>query len=58
MKVLGVDGAGYIGSHMLWLLTDASHQVVTMDSLSNGYRDTQRSVPSEPQASSPHPAKP
>ena len=40
MKVLVVGGAGYIDSHMLSLLTDASHQLVTLDSLSNGYRDT------------------
>lgn len=39
MKVLVVGGAGYIGSHMVKMLSLAGHQVVTLDNLSNGYRD-------------------
>ncbi len=39
MKVLVVGGAGYIGSHMVKLLALAGHQVVTLDNLSEGYRD-------------------
>lgn len=39
MKVLVVGGAGYIGSHMVKMLALAGHDVVTLDDLSNGYRD-------------------
>ncbi len=39
MKVLVVGGAGYIGSHMVKMLARAGHDVVTLDNLSNGYRD-------------------
>lgn len=39
MKVLVVGGAGYIGSHMVKMLANQGHQVVTLDNLSNGYRD-------------------
>ncbi len=39
MKVLVVGGAGYIGSHMVKMLANAGHQVVTLDNLSTGYRD-------------------
>lgn len=39
MKILVVGGAGYIGSHMLALLADTRHEVVTLDNLSHGYRD-------------------
>lgn len=39
MKVLVVGGAGYIGSHMVKVLAVAGHQVVTLDNLSQGYRD-------------------
>ncbi|MDH5483825.1 MAG: UDP-glucose 4-epimerase GalE [Gammaproteobacteria bacterium] len=39
MKVLVVGGAGYIGSHMVKMLSLAGHQVTTLDNLSNGYRD-------------------
>lgn len=39
MKVLVVGGAGYIGSHMVKVLASAGHQVVTLDNLSEGYRD-------------------
>jgi UDP-glucose 4-epimerase len=39
VKILVVGGAGYIGSHMVKMLSLASHDVVTLDNLSNGYRD-------------------
>lgn len=39
MKVLVVGGAGYIGSHMVKMLSLAGHNVVTLDNLSNGYKD-------------------
>ena len=39
MKVLVVGGAGYIGSHMVKMLSQAGHDVITLDDLSNGYED-------------------
>ena len=39
MKILVVGGAGYIGSHMVKMLSKAGHHVVTLDNLSTGYRD-------------------
>ncbi len=36
MKVLAVGGAGYIGSHMVLMLSDAGHEVVVLDDLSSG----------------------
>jgi len=39
MKVLVVGGAGYIGSHMVKMLVDAGHDVITFDNLSSGFRD-------------------
>jgi len=39
MKVLVVGGAGYIGSHMVKMLLDKGHQVVTFDNLSSGFHD-------------------
>ncbi|HED32623.1 MAG TPA: UDP-glucose 4-epimerase GalE [Gammaproteobacteria bacterium] len=39
MKVLVVGGAGYIGSHMVKMLSKAGHDVSTLDNLSNGYKD-------------------
>ncbi len=42
MKVLVVGGAGYIGSHMVKVLAAAEHDVVTLDNLSQGYRDAVR----------------
>jgi UDP-glucose 4-epimerase len=39
VKVLVVGGAGYIGSHMVKVLLDGGHEVVTFDDLSSGYRD-------------------
>lgn len=39
MDVLVVGGAGYIGSHMVWLLAQKGARVVTLDNLSSGHRD-------------------
>ena len=39
MNILVVGGAGYIGSHMVKMLSKAGHQVVTLDNLSNGYKN-------------------
>jgi UDP-glucose 4-epimerase len=39
MKVLVVGGAGYIGSHMVKMLLDEGHTVITFDNLSSGFRD-------------------
>ena len=39
MKVLVTGGAGYVGSHMVKTLLDASHDVVVLDDLSTGHRD-------------------
>ena len=39
MKILVVGGAGYIGSHMVKMLLDGGHQVVTFDNLSSGFRN-------------------
>lgn len=38
-KVLLVGGAGYIGSHMVWLLGQKGVEVVVLDNLSSGHRD-------------------
>lgn len=38
-KVLVVGGAGYIGSHMVWLLGQRGVEVVVLDNLSSGHRD-------------------
>ena len=38
-NILVVGGAGYIGSHMVWLLGQHGVNVVTLDNLSAGYRD-------------------
>src|SRR3990172_2804553 len=37
--ILGVGGAGYIGSHMVLDLLHAGHKVVVLDNLSRGHRD-------------------
>jgi UDP-glucose 4-epimerase len=37
-SVLVTGGAGYIGSHTVWALTDAGHPVVVLDDLSTGRR--------------------
>jgi len=38
MSTLVTGGAGYIGSHMVYALTDAGRQVVVLDNLSTGKR--------------------
>ena len=40
MKVLVVGGAGYIGSHMVKMLSQQGHQVTTLDNLSTGNRES------------------
>jgi UDP-glucose 4-epimerase len=39
MNILVTGGAGYIGSHMVRMLNDLGHLVVTFDDLSTGFRD-------------------
>lgn len=38
-RILVVGGAGYIGSHMVKMLLEQGHQVVTLDNLSTGFRE-------------------
>ncbi|MCP5120147.1 MAG: NAD-dependent epimerase/dehydratase family protein, partial [bacterium] len=37
MSVLVTGGGGYIGSHMVWHLTDAGEDVVVVDNLTTGF---------------------
>ncbi len=39
MKVLVVGGAGYIGSHTVYELLRANHEVIVLDNLSTGHRE-------------------
>lgn len=39
-SILITGGAGYIGSHMTWLLNEAGHHVVVIDDLSSGNRNS------------------
>ncbi|MGZ8445359.1 MAG: NAD-dependent epimerase/dehydratase family protein, partial [Candidatus Binatia bacterium] len=39
MKILIVGGAGYIGSHMVLLLREQSHDVMVLDDLSSGHAE-------------------
>lgn len=39
MRILVTGGAGYIGSHMVRMLDELGHAVVTFDDLSAGFRD-------------------
>ena len=38
-KILVVGGAGYIGSHMVKMLSKAGHEVIVLDNLSTGFRE-------------------
>lgn len=38
--VLVAGGAGYIGSHMTWMLIEAGHKVVVLDNLSTGNKNS------------------
>ena len=38
-RILVVGGAGYIGSHMMKVLTQAGHEPVAFDNLSTGHAD-------------------
>ena len=40
MKVLITGGAGYIGSHVLNLLGEQGHEIVVVDNLSTGRRES------------------
>lgn len=40
MKIFIIGGAGYIGSHMVKAVHKAGHQVVTIDNLSTGHKDS------------------
>ena len=40
MKIFIVGGAGYIGSHMVKTAYKANHQVITIDNLSTGHKDS------------------
>ena len=39
-KILVTGGAGYIGSHMVKIAHRANHQVITLDDLSTGHKDS------------------
>ncbi|MEA1988870.1 MAG: NAD-dependent epimerase/dehydratase family protein [Pseudomonadota bacterium] len=39
-KILVVGGAGYIGSHMVKMLSKAGHDVIVLDNLSSRFRDS------------------
>jgi len=39
LSILVTGGAGYIGSHMVKMLSQAGHEVVVFDNLSRGFRD-------------------
>jgi UDP-glucose 4-epimerase len=39
MKLLVVGGAGYIGSHMVKMLANSGHDVITLDDLSTGFSE-------------------
>lgn len=38
MKILVTGGAGYIGSHTVWMLIERGYEVVVFDNLSTGHR--------------------
>ena len=40
MKIFIIGGAGYIGSHMVKAAYKAGHEVVTIDNLSTGHKNS------------------
>ena len=44
MKIIVIGGAGYIGSHAVKQLLDTGNEVVVIDSLQTGHRE---SIPSK-----------
>ena len=40
MRLFITGGAGYIGSHMVQLAHQAGHEIITLDNLSTGHRDS------------------
>tara|TARA_Y200000002_G_C22592471_1_gene625844 strand:+ start:28 stop:984 length:957 start_codon:yes stop_codon:yes gene_type:complete len=40
MKIFIIGGAGYIGSHMVKIAYQAGHDVITIDNLSTGHKDS------------------
>lgn len=38
MKILVLGGAGYIGSHTVYELIDAGHDVIVIDNLLTGFK--------------------
>ena len=39
-QILVVGGAGYIGSHMVKMLSKSGHNVIVLDNLSTGFRES------------------
>ena len=39
MRILVLGGAGYIGSHTVYKLIDAGHEVVVIDNLLTGFKE-------------------
>ncbi len=44
-KILVTGGAGYIGSHIVYRLSESGQEVVVLDNLSNGHREAVGDVP-------------
>ncbi|NCO14329.1 MAG: UDP-glucose 4-epimerase GalE [Shewanella vesiculosa] len=40
MRLLVVGGAGYIGSHMVKMLANVGHEVIVLDNLTTGFRES------------------
>ncbi len=45
MKAMVTGGAGFIGSNLVRLITDAGYQVTVLDNLSSGYRENLSGLP-------------
>ena len=39
MRILVLGGAGYIGSHTVYELIDAGHEVIVIDNLLTGFKE-------------------